>query len=155
MSGKGYLDIVNHSTEDDIDMFVDTFEAPKEMGGEEFDPDAETGGMIPEFTEVVYDKIRINHGVHADDYVWHISPHTPKSSFTQPPDNIVRLCATIFSQLIPSNIQVDIFPPPGDWEIKEWTFKAHGLNDCWQVQPGDIEKTNIELGRVLSIIVDR
>lgn len=150
---KKYLDIVNGTSEEELDSFVDTFETPEAMDG--FDPNAETGGMTPELKEETVGKIKINHGPHGDDYVWHISPHHPKSNFTQPADNIFRLCATIFKSLIPESIKVDVFPPKQDWEIKEWTFKAHGLMDCWQITQNEINKTNTELARVLSLVVDR
>lgn len=148
---KGYLDILKGTTNEDIEEFTDTFEVPSEISG--FDPNEETGGLSPELKEETFEKVKINHGAHGDDYVWHISPAHPKASFKQPPDNIIRLIVTIMNKMIPEHIQVQIFPPEKDWEIKEYTFKAERLVDCWQITTGHIQECNKEIGRVLSLIL--
>jgi hypothetical protein len=53
---------------------------------------------------------------------------------------------------IPDTVEVKIWRPYGDWEIKEYTFKAIGLKEAWQFESSAIKKINEQLCSTLNAL---
>ena len=87
-------------------------------------------------------KVRITHGYHADDYVWHIRPISTRKTWRVPDLEVLRTCARVFNNYIPPNIYMDVFPPNDQWEIKEVTFKGLAFKDWFMFNDALIKEIN-------------
>ena len=94
----------------------------------------------------------IEHGWHADDYVWHIEP-APKRAFSVSMDRVLFAITRTFNTVIPSNIKVDVMLPFADWDRKIITFKAFALDQCWNVSESDINRLVVHVFKVLNTLI--
>jgi len=94
----------------------------------------------------------IEHGWHADDYVWHIEP-APKRAFSVSMDRVLFAITRTFNTVIPSNIKVDVMLPFADWDRKIITFKAYGLDQCWNVSDSDLNRLVVVVFKVLNTLI--
>lgn len=134
---------------EDLDEIIETFKVG-EM--ENFD-DKEIGVESPEFKTQEMNAIRISHGWHGSDYVWHISTKHPKIQFKVGQRDLLAVVAKTMNEVVPSNVEVKIWLPFADWDIQEYTFKAIDLKNCWQVSDKAIEGLNIKLFNALNTVV--
>ena len=95
---------------------------------------------VPDLREQIYGKIVISSGWDGDDYVWHISTAHQKIPFTISERTLLHEIASLMNQVIPDTCRVDIFTPYMDWDIKMYTFKAHGLKQYWQINKEALEE---------------
>lgn len=136
-------DFFNKPSEDS-----DTEEVFK-IGGEDFD-DKEFSVEIPELTGQEMGNIRIMHGWHGNDYVWHISTKHHKIAFRTDPVEPIARC---MNEVVPPSIEVKIWLPLADWDIQEYTFKAIELKACWQISQKSLDALNIKIFTLLNSMI--
>lgn len=107
----------------------------------------------PSLVDQVSGWIRIQHGWHGEDYVWHISAHHPKKPFRVSTERVVYAIAKVMNDVIPQTTEVKIWLPMQDWEIQETTFKAVGLASVWSITDDILNKLNLKLFDVLGTLV--
>jgi hypothetical protein len=108
---------------------------------------------IPELAEQVSGLIRIQYGYHGEDFVWHIcAPHPPRP-FKVSDDRVIYAIAKTMNAVIPNTVEVKIWLPMSDWEVREFTFKAMNLKACWNISGKELEQLNIKLFEVLNTLV--
>lgn len=96
--------------------------------------------------------VQIGHGWHGEDYVWHICPSHAKKSWACENDTVCFAVAKTMNTVIPQDIEVKIWLPYSDWDVKEITFKAIDLKSCWNVTDKEIRKMTIKLFEVLNAL---
>lgn len=154
---RNVLDAVFGAPEEHVDTFVDAMKdlqlvidsdkMSKIVSGR---PDAV---KAPELTEQVNGQVRINHGWHDGDYVWHISPARAMRPWRASLERVIYAIAQTMNSVIPNTVSVRIWTPYADWDIPEITFKASNLNDEWSVTEKSIDSLNQELFKVLNTLV--
>jgi len=97
--------------------------------------------------------IRIYSGWHNDDYVWHLEPAAVRRTWKVSAERVVFAIAKTMHPEIPSHVEVKIWHPPRDWEIKTFTFKAMGIRREWGVTDDDLAKLTLTLFEVLNPLV--
>lgn len=163
---KSLLDDIFSAPEADVESFMDLLEANEVVvnkGAATMESIARSAAedrpdqiSYPELIEQTSRQIRIQHGIHGEDYVWHIAPHNPKRHVTNYKVTVERALyaiAKIMSEYLPAHIQAKIWLPYKDWDIQEITFKALGLNEEWSFDKKLIEKINLKLFETLNTLV--
>lgn len=107
----------------------------------------------PELTDQDSNFIRIQHGWHHNDYVWHIAPRSERRPWKVSLERVVYACAQVMHPVIPQNVEVRIFLPMKDWQIPEVTFKAIDLKLQWNVERRKLEKMLDQLFEVLNALI--
>jgi hypothetical protein len=154
---KNILDDVFSRSEEELETFM---EAVKENIGQDdmgdfhskFD-DKEIGAETPDYITQESGNIRITHGWHGTDYVWHMSTKHPKIPFKVDAKTMLYTVAKTMNDTIPSSVEVKIWLPLADWDIQEYTFKAVDLKSSWQITQKAIEALNLKLFNVLNTMV--
>lgn len=99
------------------------------------DPEVVSGEPIryqtPAYSTDEDNWIECVHGYSGDDYLWHISPRRARKQWKVSSDLVITHLAYVMSHFIPSSVEVKIWAPYMDWDIKEITFRAVGLKDSW------------------------
>lgn len=110
----------------------------------------------PQLVEQISGVIRIQHGPHGDDYVWHMAPFVQSRKIVNYKVSIERVIfaiANIMKDHLPAEVQAKIWLPYADWDIQEITFKALELNAHPLFQKFHIEKINQQLFITLGSLV--
>lgn len=156
MSEENLLEKVFAQKEEDVETFAENIQQSILYKSSEFDrikaEDGETV-VVPKLVDQISGKIRIQHGPHGDDYVWHLSTIDYRIRFKVSTERLLYAIASAMNKYIPPTITVDIFLPQSDWDIKEYTFKAHGLNGVWNFNQKHIDNLSIELFNILNALV--
>lgn len=141
--------------EEEVETFMD---AIKENVHEDRVHDPRVNGApdqisYPELVDQHSNFIRIQHGWHHEDYVWHIAPRSERRLWKVSLEKVIYACAQIMSPAIPPEVQVGIFLPNREWDIPEITFKAVGLKSQWNVQKKTVESLVDKLFETLNALV--
>jgi hypothetical protein len=96
--------------------------------------------------------VRLFHGWHNDDYVWHIEHASIRRPWKIPLDRVIYIIAKTMHSCLP-DIEVTIWPPQLDWELKTITFKALNLRQEWSFNEDIIEQINNRLFEALNKVV--
>ena len=96
--------------------------------------------------------IRIHHGWHNTDYVWHVEHAAIRRPWKVSVDRVIYIIAKTMHESLP-DIEATIWPPQMDWELKTITFKALGLSNEWSFSEDVIEKINNKLFEALNMVV--
>jgi len=96
--------------------------------------------------------VRIFHGWHNKDYVWHIEHAAIRRPWKISIDRVIYIVAKIMHDALP-DVEAMIWPPHHDWELRTVTFKAMGLADEWSFNEVDVEKINQKLFESLNQVV--
>jgi hypothetical protein len=152
---KNLLDDIFNTPEEQVETFM---EAIKSLVADPGDYSRVVSGAVdqvsaPELVDQQSGYIRISHGHHGEDYVWHISAFHPKKPWRVSIDRVVYAIAKVMNGVIPQTIEVRIFLPMADWDLQEITFKAMGLSVAWNVNGTSIAKMNLKLFEVLNTLV--
>ena len=154
---KNILDDIFSKTEEEVETFMDAVQASiGEDDRSDFDSkfdDKEFAVATPEFLMQESGDIRIAHGWHGSDYVWHISTRHPKIPFKVDAKRMLYGVAKTMNDTIPDSVEVKIWLPYADWDIQEYTFKAIDLKSCWQVTGKVIEGMNLKMFNILNTMV--
>ena len=95
-------------------------------------------------------RVEIQHGWVAQDYVWHFTPYSSSGGWSVSADRVLYAIAQTMNKVIPKTVQVDIFKPMLDWEIKAITFKAKDIRTAWNVNEADLRSLTNTLFSVLT-----
>lgn len=150
---RSLLDIFFSEQEQNAETFADVLKRegilidPEAQG--RFSDDRPDQIKTPEFKDQMSGFVRINHGWHNEDYVFHISHH-PKRPWRASTDAMIRLIAQTMNTVIPNNVQVKIWKPYGDWDIAEITFKAFSLREHWAITDKVMDDLVLELFELLN-----
>ena len=157
--GKTIWEDVFGTPEDQVETFLDVI---KDKGGV-VDPEASDFSRIvngvadrieaPNLVDQTSGFVRIQHGWHGKDYVWHISPIKSRRSWRVSVDRVIYATAKMMSGSIPDDIEVKIWKPYLEWEVKEITFKAIGLKDRWAFSQSVMDKMHLKLFEVLNTLL--
>jgi len=150
-SSNLYADIFK-TKEEDVKTFADVIKVERESSEDPLGLGGQERIKAPEFVKQESGFLTIEHGWHHEDYVWHVSVKKPRT-WKVSPDRVIYAFAKTMDEFIPKQIRVDIFPPFGDWDIKDYTAKAIGLRAAWNVPAESIEKMTINLFTVLNTLV--
>lgn len=101
--------------------------------------------VAPSYDDLIEKGIKITHGQHGEDYVWHISPANPRQQFKATPEVVIKTIAKAMNEVIPETVTVNIHTPLQDWEIQEYTFKAIALMEHWAITDVVINRLNLDL----------
>lgn len=96
--------------------------------------------------------IRIIHGWHNNDYVWHIEPASIRRPWRIPEDQVLYAIAKIMNSSLPE-IEAKLWLPEGSWELRTITFKAIDLSNNWAFDSYMITNINGKLFEALNKIV--
>lgn len=107
----------------------------------------------PELAEQRSGFIRIQHGWHDQDYVWHVSPWHERKPWKVALERVVYACAQVMNSVIPKSTDVRIWYPHNDWQIPEITFKAIALRAQWNVRDEHLQKMTDKLFEILNTLV--
>jgi len=148
------LEDIWNTPEEDVETFM---EAIKPIIGDSPDYNRIVSGkpdeiQAPELTEQISGDIRIQHGWHGQDYVWHIAAN-PKKPFRVSDERVIYATAKIMNDTIPQDVRVNIWLPFQDWDIREFTFKAFGLEEKWSITEKALEKLVANLFEALNTLV--
>ena len=162
LDGSDVLRSVFESPDDEMETFFDALQGA--MGDEGGEPSGSATRKIvagkpdqvqvqAKQTEEVSGFIRILRGWHGQDYVWRIEPAAIRRSWRVSIDRVLYAVAQTMNKVVPKNIEVKIWLPKSDWELKAITFKAMGLSEEWSVTQEDLEKLSTALFEVLNPLV--
>jgi hypothetical protein len=101
------------------------------------------------FTMALSGFVRIFHGWHNKDYVWHIEHAAIRRPWKVPLNRVIYIIAKSMHDILP-DIDATIWPPQYDWELKTITFKALNLSNEWSFSEDLIEKINNRLFDLLN-----
>jgi hypothetical protein len=96
--------------------------------------------------------IRIIHGWHNSDYVWHVEPASIRRPWRVEEDDVVYRVARIMHDNLP-DIEGKFWFPEMNWELRTITFKAFGLKEHWGFQESRIPIINARLFENLNMVV--
>ena len=96
--------------------------------------------------------IRIIHGPHNADYVWHIEPASIRKPWRVPEDHVLYLIARTMNAALPE-VEAKLWLPEGGWELRTITFKALDLNNHWGFDVSLVPAINAKLFEVLNKVV--
>jgi len=108
--------------------------------------------MPARLTDEVSGFVRVIHGPHGEDYVWHVEHAALRRPWKTTNERIIFIIATIMHDCLP-DIEAKIWPPAGDWELRTITFKALGLVDEWTFHESLVQKINLRLFAALNPLV--
>jgi hypothetical protein len=152
-----------HTSEEDVDTFASVIEGTmdgsdnpviekdvirKLVSGQ---PDRVTGPK--DLTESVSGFIRIFHGWHDNHYVWHIEHAAIRRPWKVSSDRVLYAIAKVSSAHIPERIEVQMWNPSVDWELKTYTMKAMNLRSDWSFREESISDLNKHLFEALNTLV--
>lgn len=85
--------------------------------------------------------IRIEYGVVRQDYVIHTIPTHPRKNFSNPAVLKQAMYQTIsrLQQVIPLDLQVDVYPPDPQWEVKAVSYVVRKGSDAWNLDRAKLE----------------
>jgi hypothetical protein len=153
------LDDVFSTSEKDVGTFMDAIKEAIAKDVDESDLERIKSGKpqgikAPEnLTEQVSGFIRIFRGWHENDYVWHISPAHSKRSWRVSIERVIYAIAKTMNETIPSRVEVKIWKPYADWDIKDITFKAINVRSEWSLSDEDMNTITIRLFEILNTLV--
>lgn len=104
-------------------------------------------------TEEISGFIRIFRGWHNEDYVWHIEPAAIRRTWKVPFERVLFAIAQTMNKVVPTSVEVKIWLPRNDWELKTITFKAIRLKDEWSIGENDLDALSSKLFEVLNPLV--
>lgn len=164
--GENVLDRVFSAPEEDVETFMELLEqnqvlvnknAPTmESIARSAAEDRPDQISYPKLVEQVSGLIKIQHGPHDDDYVWHMAPYVPSKkiiNFKVTANRVAYAIASVMQNHLPPKITAKVWLPYADWDIQEHTFKAMGLNADPLFQKMHIDKINADLFRTLNSLV--
>jgi hypothetical protein len=98
--------------------------------------------------------VEIEFGVMGNDFLVHITPLHGQKNLTKP--HVFQAAMTdvvkIMNEYVPTDLQVDIFLPRQDYEIKATSFKIRGGNDAWNF---DVATFKVEaIQRILDTVTE-
>jgi len=96
--------------------------------------------------------VRIFHGWHNKDYVWHIEHAAIRRPWKVSVDRVIYIVAKIMHEALP-DVEATIWPPHHDWELRTITFKALGLADAWSFDEADVQTINHRIFESLNQVV--
>ena len=96
--------------------------------------------------------VRIFHGWHNKDYVWHIEHAAIRRPWKVSVDRVIYIVAKIMHEALP-DVEATIWPPRQDWELRTVTFKALGLADAWSFNEADVSSINNRIFESLNQVV--
>lgn len=96
--------------------------------------------------------IRIIHGFHKDDYVWHIEHAAIRRPWRISEDEVLYRISRIMNDHLP-DIEIKIWLPQNGWELRTFTYKAMDFANHWAFDEEVIEKVNNKLFEHLNTIV--
>lgn len=154
------LDKIFSTTDGDVETFVDVlkghmgepFEDRDNMSRKLLSGKPDLVSAPNRLQQSVSGFVRIIHGWHDSDYVWHIEPAAIRRPWTVNIDRVIYIIAKIMHGTLP-DIEATIWPPQMDWELKTITFKSLGLKDEWSFSGDMIEKINGSLFEALNKVV--
>lgn len=104
------------------------------------------------FQESLSGFVRIFHGWHNNDYVWHVEHAAIRRPWKVPLNRVIFIIAKTMHDALP-DIEATIWPPQANWELKTVTFKALNLSKEWSFSEDTIEKINARLFEALNKVV--
>lgn len=104
------------------------------------------------FSSALSGFVRIHHGWHNNDYVWHIEHASIRRPWKVPIKRVIYAIAKTMHAALP-DIEATIWPPQMDWELRMITFKALNLKHEWSFSEDMVEKINNTLFEVLNKMV--
>lgn len=104
------------------------------------------------FQESLSGFVRIFHGWHRKDYVWHVEHASVRRPWKVPIDRVIYMIAKTMHEVLP-DVHAVMFPPHFDWELKTVTFKALNLSEEWSFSDDLVEKANNRLFDILNKVV--
>jgi len=104
------------------------------------------------FQESLSGFVRIFHGWHDADYVWHVEHASIRRPWKVPVDRVIYIIAKTMHDALP-DVEATIWPPQLQWELKTVTFKALNLSKEWSFSEDIIEKINNRLFEALNKVV--
>ena len=104
------------------------------------------------FQESLSGFVRIFHGWHDDDYVWHVEHASIRRPWKTTIDRVIYIVAKTMHDELP-DVEATIWPPQMQWELKTVTFKALNLAKEWSFSEDIIEKINRRLFEALNKVV--
>jgi len=163
MSEHNLLDDIFNTPEKDVETFMDIMDGAIQESGSELRPEKTDISRIrkgkaeavsaPRFVEQTSGWVTISHGWDGADYVWHIAPARTSKTWKVSLQRVLYAIIKTMNDTIPQSVKVDIFPPYSDWDIKEITFKAYGLDYTWQIGKKELNALNLKLFEVLNTLL--
>ena len=107
-----------------------------------------------EQVEQILGFVRVMRGWDGDDYVWHFAPaRSQQRPWKVEIGYVVYAVAKVMNIYVPSTVEVKIWLPYEEWDIKEVTFKALGLRSVWNVSQRDIDRMSVQSLEVLNTLL--
>jgi len=144
--------------EEDPEATEDTKASWEEHGDTFFNVLADTGvvqtgkfdmspmtATVETFIKVDNKVVQLEYGIVGDDYVIHVTPIHAKKNLLKEPlyKQALYHCITELNKLIPYDVQVDIYKPQDDWQIKATSFLIRGGATAWNLDRDKIAETVI------------
>lgn len=99
------------------------------------------------FTKVDNKVVQLEYGVVGDDYVLHVTPIHPKKNLAR--EDLYKQglyhCIVALNTVVPYDLQVDIYKPQDDWQIKATSFLIRGGATAWNLDRDKIASDVIPL----------
>jgi len=160
-----YKDLENlfSPSQADVETFVDVL---TEKIGAEYETRPHEGNLLRKvvsgepdrvffpkmLSEQISGFVRIFHGWHDDDYVWHIEHASIKRPWKVSIERVVYMVAKTMHDNLP-DVEARIWLPQGDWELKSISFKALGVSGEWSFHEEDVARINAKLFEILQPLV--
>jgi hypothetical protein len=86
--------------------------------------------------------VRIEYGIVRQDYVIHTIPTHHRKNFSTPEALKKAMYQTVtrLQAVIPNDLQVDIYPPQPEWEVKAISYIVRRGADAWNLDREKLEK---------------
>jgi hypothetical protein len=148
------------ATDEDVETFLDVLKSNMgEPGGQRVELTRKLVSGKPDkvsapkrLTSSLSGFVRIFHGWHNKDYVWHIEHASMRRPWKIPTSRVIYIIAKTMHSILP-DIDATIWPPQAEWELKTVTFKALSLKDEWSFSEDILERINNKLFEVLNTVV--
>jgi hypothetical protein len=85
--------------------------------------------------------VRVEYGVVRQDYVIHTIPTHSRKNFSNPEvlKQAMYQTVTRLQRVIPNDLQVDIYPPDPEWEVKAVSYIIRRGADAWNLDRDKLE----------------
>jgi len=107
----------------------------------------------PDYMTQQIENVVIIRGWINSDYVWHFKTARDKKPFSSGDYRVCYAVSKVLNEYLPTKCEVKIWLPYSTWNIFEYTYRAYGLADFWQINDRVLELISMKMFEVLNPLV--
>lgn len=88
--------------------------------------------------------VAVEYGTYQDNYAVHVTPVHPRKNLDESKvEDAIRQLILVMHEYVPQTLQVKIYPPRADWQMKVISFVIEGGATAWNFDVAEFESSGI------------